>query len=229
MKKVLNRIGNILIWLVVAVTVCIVIFTVLSVSTFDRSDREIFGYSAFIVMSDSMSRTDFDVGDVVLVKNVDPSTLKEGDIIAFTSVDRDNYGETVTHKIRQLTTDADGNPGFITYGTTTDTDDSAVVTYDYILGKYQWHIPKIGSFFHFLKTTPGYIMFILVPFALLILFQVLNCVKAIREYRAEQLDGIQAERAKLEEERRQTEKLVLKLEALQAQMGGAELTEELEE
>lgn len=229
MKKVLNRIGNILIWLVVAVTVCIVIFTVLSVSTFDRSDREIFGYSAFIVMSDSMSRTDFDAGDVVLVKNVDPSTLKEGDIIAFTSVDRDNYGETVTHKIRQLTTDADGNPGFITYGTTTDTDDSAVVTYDYILGKYQWHIPKIGSFFHFLKTTPGYIMFILVPFALLILFQVLNCVKAIREYRAEQLDGIQAERAKLEEERRQTEKLVLKLEALQAQMGGAELTEELEE
>ncbi|MBO5348062.1 MAG: signal peptidase I [Lachnospiraceae bacterium] len=229
MKKVLNRIGNILIWLVVAVTVCIVIFTVLSVSTFDRSDREIFGYSAFIVMSDSMSRTDFDAGDVVLVKNVDPSTLKEGDIIAFTSVDRDNYGETVTHKIRHLTTDADGNPGFITYGTTTDTDDSAVVTYDYILGKYQWHIPKIGSFFHFLKTTPGYIMFILVPFALLILFQVLNCVKAIREYRAEQLDGIQAERAKLEEERRQTEKLVLKLEALQAQMGGAELTEELEE
>ena len=229
MKKVLNRIGNILIWLVVAVTVCIVIFTVLSVSTFDRSDREIFGYSAFIVMSDSMSRTDFDAGDVVLVKNVDPSTLKEGDIIAFTSVDRDNYGETVTHKIRQLTTDADGNPGFITYGTTTDTDDSAVVTYDYILGKYQWHIPKIGSFFHFLKTTPGYIMFILVPFALLILFQVLNCVKAIREYRAEQLDGIQAERAKLEEERRQTEKLVLKLEALQAQMGGAGLTEELEE
>lgn len=229
MKKVLNSIENILIWLLVAVTVCMVIFTVLSVRTFDHSDREIFGYSAFIVMSDSMSRTDFDAGDVVLVKNVDPSTLKEGDIIAFMSVEKDNYGETVTHKIRQLTTDADGNPGFITYGTTTDTDDFAVVTYDYILGKYQWHIPKIGSFFHFLKTTPGYIMFILIPFALLILFQVLNCVKAIREYRAEQLEGIQAERAKLEEERRQTEKMVLKLEALQAQIGSAELTEGLEE
>lgn len=59
MKKVLNRIGSIVVWLVVALAVCMTIFTALAVSTFDRSDREIFGYSAFIVMSDSMSRTDF--------------------------------------------------------------------------------------------------------------------------------------------------------------------------
>ena len=108
MKKALNIIKNILVWLMVALAVCMMVFTVVSVNTFDRSDRSLFGFKAFIVLSDSMSKTDFDAGDLVLVKEVDPSTLKEGDIIAYTSQNTSNYGETVTHKIRKLTTDARG-------------------------------------------------------------------------------------------------------------------------
>ena len=135
MKKALNLIKNIFVWLMVASAVCMMIFTVVSVNTFDRSDRSLFGYKAFIVLSDSMSKTDFAAGDLVLVKEVDPSTLKEGDIIAYTSQNTSNYGETVTHKIRKLTTDASGEPGFIAYGTTTDTDDETAVTYPYVLGK----------------------------------------------------------------------------------------------
>ena len=173
MKKVLNIIKNIFVWLMVALAVCMMIFTVVSVNTFDRSDRSLFGFKAFIVLSDSMSKTDFDAGDLVLVKEVDPATLKEGDIIAYTSQNTSNYGETVTHKIRKLTTDANGEPGFITYGTTTDTDDETIVTYPYVLGKYTTNIPKVGRFFMFLKTTPGYIVCILIPFLLLILIHVI--------------------------------------------------------
>ena len=136
MKKTLNIVKNIFVWLLVVLAVCMMLFTVVSVSTFDRSDRSLFGFKAFIVLSDSMKATDFDAGDLVLVKEVDPKTLKEGDIISYTSQNTSNYGETVTHKIRRLTTDANGNPGFVTYGTTTNTDDETVVTYPYILGKY---------------------------------------------------------------------------------------------
>ena len=132
MRKALNIIKNIFVWLMVALAVCMMIFTVVSVNTFDRNDRDLFGYKAFIVLTDSMSKTDFDAGDLVLVKEVDPSTLKEGDIISYTSQNSQNYGETVSHKIRSLTTDANGEPGFITYGTTTDTDDETVVTYTYV-------------------------------------------------------------------------------------------------
>src|SRR5574344_1452645 len=167
--KALNVIKNIFVWLMVASAVCMMIFTVVSVNTFDRADRSLFGYKAFIVLSDSMSKTDFAAGDLVLVKEVDPSTLKEGDIIAYSSQNTSNYGETVTHKIRKLTTDANGEPGFITYGTTTDTDDETIVTYPYVLGKYSSRIPKVGTFFQFLKSTPGYIVCILIPFLLLIL------------------------------------------------------------
>ena len=127
--KVLKVIRSVFVWLMVVIAVGMMVFTVVSVSTFDRTDRNLFGYKAFIVLSDSMSKTDFSAGDLVLVKDVDPSTLKEGDIIAYTSQNTSNYGETVTHKIRKLTTDANGEPGFITYGTTTDTDDDTIVTY----------------------------------------------------------------------------------------------------
>ena len=222
MKKVLNLVKNIFVWLMVALAVCMMIFTVVSVNTFDRSDRSLFGLKMFIVLSDSMSKTDFDAGDLVLVKEVDPSTLKEGDIIAYTSQNTSNYGETVTHKIRRLTTDASGEAGFITYGTTTDTDDETVVTYPYVLGKYKTSIPKVGKFFMFLKTTPGYIVCILIPFLLLILIQGLNCIKLFRRYKLEQMAEMKEERAKIEEERAESQKMMAELMALKAQLAEKE-------
>ena len=216
--KVLNIIRSIFVWLMVALAVFMMIFTIISASTFDRADRSLFGYKAFIVLSDSMSKTDFNAGDLVLVKAVDPSTLKEGDIIAYTSQNTSNYGETVTHKIRKLTTDANGEPGFVTYGTTTDTDDETVVTYPYVLGKYSSHFPKVGTFFQFLKSTPGYIVCILIPFLLLILLEGIRCIRLFRKYKAEQQAELQAERDKIEAERAETQRMMQELLQMKAQM-----------
>lgn len=202
----------------VALAVFMMIFTIVSVTTFDRADRNLFGYKTFIVLSDSMSKTDFNAGDIVFVKGVDASTLKEGDIISYASQNSHNFGETVIHKIRRLTSDAEGNPGFVTYGTTTDTDDETVVTYPYVLGKYTGHLPKVGAFFQFLKTTPGYIVCILTPFLLLILLQGLNCIKLFRRYKQEQLDEMQAEREKIEAERLESQKMMQELLALKQQL-----------
>ena len=216
--KVLKIIRSIFVWLMVALAVFMMIFTIVSVSTFDRADRNLFGYKAFIVLSDSMSKTDFSSGDLVLVKEVDPSTLKEGDIIAYTSQNTSNYGETVTHKIRKLTTDANGEPGFVTYGTTTDMDDETVVTYPYVLGKYSSHIPKVGTFFQFLKSTPGYIVCILIPFLLLILSEGIRCIRLFRKYKAEQQAELQAERDKIEADRAETQRMMQELLQMKAQM-----------
>lgn len=224
--KVIKIIRSIFVWLMVALAACMMIFTIVSVSTFDRADRNLFGYKAFIVLSDSMSKTDFGAGDLVLVKEVDCSTLKEGDIIAYTSQNTSNYGETVTHKIRSLTTDANGAPGFVTYGTTTDTDDETIVTYPYVIGKYQSHIPKVGTFFQFLKTTPGYIVCILVPFLILILLEGVRCIRLFRKYKAEQQAELQAERDKIEAERAETQRMMQELLQMKAQMGKTEPTAE---
>lgn len=120
--------------------------------------------------------------------------MRRGNIIAFQSTNTESYGEVVTHKIRELTTDENGSPGFITYGTTTDENDESIVTYDFVLGKYQTRLPGVGKFFQFLKTTPGYIVCVFLPFLLLILVQGINSIRLFRRYKQEQLAEVEAER-----------------------------------
>lgn len=217
MKKAWEKVQPIAVWLVVAVAVCMMIFTILSVTTL-RGNANLFGCRAFIVLSDSMSKTDFSAGDLVIVKSVDPATLQPGDIIAYTSQNPGNYGETVTHKIRTLTTTEDGEPGFITYGTTTDTDDETIVTYPYVLGKYKVHFTGVGTFFQFLKSPAGYILCILVPFLLLIAWEVRRCVLLFRQYKSEQQAELQAERDKLAAERAETQRMMQELQQLKVQL-----------
>lgn len=208
-KKILGLVKDIIVWFVMAVAVIMMVFTIVSVSTFDRADRSLFGYKVFVVMSDSMSATDFDAGDLIFVKETDPAELKPGDIVSYLSTNTENYGAVVTHKIRRLTTDDNGNPGFVTYGTTTDTDDANVVTYDNIIGQYKAKLPGIGRFFRFLKTTPGYIVCIFLPFLILILVQGVNSIKLFQRYKREQLAEMEAEREKqkleIDEERSRIE------------------------
>ena len=219
MKKALNIIKNILVWLLVIIAVGMMIFTIISVTTFDRSHRSLFGYQMFIVKTDSMSATDFSAGDLIFTRKVDPATLKEGDIIAYISQNTDNFGETITHKIRRLTKDANGEPGFITYGTTTDTDDETVVTYPYVIGQYKGKLAKVGKFFAFLKTTPGYIVCILLPFLLLIIIQIVHSVRLFKVYKKEQTEKMEEEKAEIAEERRKNAEILEQLQALSQQLG----------
>lgn len=224
MKKALTIIKTTMVWLIMALAVFMMIFTVISVTTFNRNDRDLFGYKAYIVNSDSMAATDFKAGDLIFVKEVDPSILKEGDIITFISQNSESFGEVLTHKIRKLTTDAQGNPGFITYGTTTDTDDNTIVTYLYVLGKYTTHLNGVGTFFNFLKTPQGYIICIFIPFMLLILYQGVNCIRLFRRYKKEQTEEMEAERAKIEAEREAAQKMLEELQVLKAQLQNGQIS-----
>lgn len=215
-KKIWEVTKTVLVWTIVAFSIFMMIFTIVSVNVFDQNERNIFGYKFFVVRSDSMAATDFKAGDIIISKVVDTSTLKEGDIITFISENSDNYGETVTHKIRKVTTDSHGSIAFVTYGTTTNEDDDALATY--VLGKYVGKLPNLGTFFVFLKTTPGYIVCILIPFLILILSQGVNTIQLFRKYKKEQMDEMNAEKAKLEEERAESQRMMKELMELKAKL-----------
>ena len=182
----------------------------------NQNDRGLFGFKFFIVRTDSMSATDFSAGDVIISKAVDVTTLKEGDIITFISEGSDSYGKTVTHKIREVTTDAEGDIAFITYGTTTGEDDEALATV--VIGKYVGRIPKMGDFFLFLKTTPGYIICILMPFLILLISQAIDIAKLFKQRKREQEEEINAEREKLAMERAENQRIMAELLELKAQL-----------
>lgn len=235
-KKILNIALKVATWLLVAFTVFMMIFTIVTVTTVDRNDRSIFGVKFYIVQTDSMSKSElnadldvhFNAGDIVIIKNVDdPKGLQVGDIIAFMSTNSVSYGETVTHMIREVKTNSEGKVlGYVTYGTNTGTDDEALVEPEYVLGAYSGKLPGVGNFFAFVKSTPGYIVCILVPFLLLILYNGVNVIRLFRKYKREQMEAMQAERDKIDAERAENQRMMEELLALKAQLDKKEGGEE---
>jgi len=227
-KKILNIALRIFTWLLVAFTVFMMIFTIISATTVDKNDRNLFGIRFYIVKTDSMSKSElnadmdvhFSAGDIILVKNVKDSTaLQAGDIISFMSTNSDSYGETITHMIREVKTTDDGHVlGYVTFGTNTGVSDEALVEPEYVLGKYAGKLSGVGNFFAFVKSTPGYIVCILIPFTLLILYNGVNVIRLFRKYKKEQTEIMEAERAEIAAERKQNEDMLRELQALKEQL-----------
>ncbi|MBR3863370.1 MAG: signal peptidase I [Clostridia bacterium] len=226
-KRALGIASRVFAWIMVIVTVGMMVFTIFSTATFDRNDRNLFGIRFYIVLSDSMSLSEnnkdddvhFNAGDIVLIKNVkDARALQAGEVIAFISQNEENFGETVTHMIREVKTQNGKVIGYVTYGTNTGKNDEALVEPEYVLGTYSAKLPRLGYFFNFLKTTPGYIIFILVPFLLLILWQGVNVIRLFKQYKREQMADMEAERAQIAQEREETARMMRELQAMREQL-----------
>jgi signal peptidase len=213
-KAVVLQILNILSWVLLGFTALVMVFTIVSTSTFNKDGKEIFGVSMRIVLSDSMKKTDFAAGDLIFIQKVDPNTLKEGDIICFTTV-KDGKEEVITHKILRKTTVKEQiknpdtgvyedyyYPAFKTYGTTSGKEDAEPVLYGAIKGKYVGKIPYAGYVFQFLKTPAGYVCIVLVPFALVIGYMLFTLISNIVQYRRENVSVYRSEKQGLVEERK---------------------------
>ena len=238
--NILLKVKDIVIWTFFAFTILIMIFTIISSIFFNNKkgeDKSLFGITFNIVLTDSMKddirkggegEGAFASGDLIIGTRVDdPSELKVGDIITFVSnndvstpEDKATYGSvgaTVSHEIYDIKI-VDGEYKFYTFGTTTGNHDEAVVDFEFIRSKYSFTMPLLGHFFQFVKTTPGYIVCILVPFILIIALQIANVVKAFRRYKGEQLSEMKEERLKLEEDKQKNAQMMEELLALKAEL-----------
>ena len=93
-------------------------------------------------------------GDLVLTREVDPAGLQVGDVIAF------REGQSViTHRIIE-TQQVDGQRQFVTKGDNNNTQDSRLVPYSAVEGKYLLRIGGLGDFAMFLQTPLGLILFV---------------------------------------------------------------------
>lgn len=243
MKKVSAIALKVLTIALIVFTLAIMVFTVFSAVAFDEHKRSLFGYGFYIVQSPSMEKNKddeiaeknihnitFAKNDLIVVKRLsdeEKRQLKEGDVIIFTSTNPDaSFGQNVTHMIYALDTATNKETGekvVIGYKTVGVANgmiaaDQMSVSFDYIHGKYTSKLPMVGHFFSFMKTTPGYIVCILVPFLLLIIYNGLNCVRIFKQYKGEQRAAIQAERDEIEKERQQNADMLRQLQELQAQL-----------
>ena len=113
------------------------------------------GYKPFIVMSGSMETT-INIGDLVIVKKVNSSSIHTGDIIAFK-----NGNIVISHRVKEVINDS-GIYKFKTKGDNNNVADDFIVNSDAIEGIFVNKIPGLGSILLFLGKPIGLLMVILV-------------------------------------------------------------------
>jgi signal peptidase len=125
-----------------------------------------FGFRYYTVLTDSMV-PEFSSGDMVFVKLAGSKSIKEGDVITFNpSSGSDAY---LTHRVVEKISDYQGTgvTCFRTKGDANNADDSFLIDESRVIGKVQFHLPKMGVIVRFFQLRW---YFILPLIALMIVF-----------------------------------------------------------
>ena len=176
MKKVVGIVINVILWLFVvfAALTTVVVFT----GTSNNGVGNLFGYMPFSIQTQSMEPT-IKAGDVVIGKEVDFNTLKEGDIITYwTTVDEQKILNT--HRITKVISNGKGSvPSFKTKGDNNQIEDEYTVAAADIVAKYNSKISGLGKAVDFLETQKGFFICIVLPLILFFLYQLYHFIKVI--------------------------------------------------
>jgi len=175
-KKVVGIVINVILWLFVvfAALTTVVVFT----GTSNNGVGNLFGYMPFSIQTQSMEPT-IKAGDVVIGKEVDFNTLKEGDITTYwTTVDEQKILNT--HRITKVISNGKGSvPSFKTKGDNNQIEDEYTVAAADIVAKYNSKISGLGKAVDFLETQKGFFICIVLPLILFFLYQLYHFIKVI--------------------------------------------------
>ncbi len=129
------------------------------------------GYRVFNVISGSMSPT-FNVGDLIYVKSVPGSEIKEGDPVTFVLNE-----DLVVATHRAVRIDAE-NSHIYTKGDANETIDASPVHFNNVIGVPQFSIPMLGYVSDFIQNPPGMYITIAVCGVLIFIVFLPDIVKA---------------------------------------------------
>ena len=115
----------------------------------------VFGYKPFVVLSGSME-PNIRIGDLIIIKKTDVSTLEKNDIIAF----RGDKNLVTTHRIINVI-NTGNDVCFETKGDSNNVKDDEIVCSENIEGKYIKRYEKIGSLILFIQEPLGFGMMIM--------------------------------------------------------------------
>lgn len=167
--KFLLKFIKVIVW----IFVLLVIFVILVQRIFNNQ-VSIGSYRMFTVVTGSMEPV-YKVGEVVISKEVDPSTIKKGDDVVYLGEKNDFKDKIVTHRVIKIEK-KDNEYYFTTKGIANDYSDP-VIRSNQIYGKVVYK-PVVLSFLSgILNTKLGFYLLIFVPVAFLIFLEILDYIK----------------------------------------------------
>ena len=195
MKKVLKTVLDVLI---VALFLTAVVLLISGLTQQKSGIPGAFGYSMASVQTNSMSGT-IEPGDMVIGKICDENTeFSVGDIITFRKA-VDGKLITVTHRITDVRI-IDGNRFYETQGDNRELDyegekdvcftpDEGLRAAGDIVSKHVLTLKGVGRAVDFLKTPVGFIVCLVLPLLVYIIYEISVIVSAVVAYRKKQIIG----------------------------------------
>lgn len=138
------------------------------------NNSSILGYRVFTIATGSMEPV-YNINDVILVKDTDPSTLKKGDDIAYLGNRDAVKGLIVTHRIIRIETFNDGKVHYTLKGVNNKYEDPSI-TADQILGKVVGKLPVVNFINHVVKNIYGFFFLVFCPLVLVIFLEIADTI-----------------------------------------------------
>ena len=178
-KKIFSRIMTV-ISVALFIFGVVVFVSVLNVSA--GKVPSVFGFSVLQVKTGSML-PDYEIGTIVITKNVDANDLQVGDVISFYSLDKDISGEVNTHRIERIEYGGDDNaPYFTTKGDNNTQVDKQKVWPSQIVGKVVYNLGTVSGSVIGVFQNPNVIFFVIVlPLVFITFGEAVNLVSMIVE------------------------------------------------
>ncbi len=104
---------------------CILFILVVFMQRITNSNGSLGGYRIFTVITGSMLPR-YEIGDVVICKEVDLSTIKQGDAIVYKGRNGELAGKIIMHEVVNVNVDNNGRITFHTKGTNNEEEDPEV-------------------------------------------------------------------------------------------------------
>lgn len=138
------------------------------------NNSSILGYRVFTIATGSMEPV-YNINDVILVKDTDPSTLKKGDDIAYLGNRDAVKGLIVTHRIIRIETFSDGKVHYTLKGVNNKYEDPSI-TEDQILGKVVGKLSVVNFINHVVKNIYGFFFLVFCPLVLVIFLEIADTI-----------------------------------------------------
>lgn len=112
-KSIIKKVAKIVLKIMyqILVVLCLIVSAVIIFQKITDSNRSIAGYRIFRVITGSME-PEYDVGEVVISKEVDPNNIKVGDDIVYLGTYGEYSGKIIMHTVVAIDKDENGNLNF---------------------------------------------------------------------------------------------------------------------
>lgn len=145
---------------VIIVGVLLFVFVV-CLQRFSNNRLSFFNYRMFTVVSGSME-PEYEIGDVLIAKEKDPSTIKVGDAISYLGTIGQFNDKVITHRVVNIEKDENGKLLFHTKGDANLIEDP-IVHQDKLYGVVIYKTVILSNIYRVVGTSTGMFIFVVLP------------------------------------------------------------------